>query len=267
MGDKPKLFAETVNQPYQVTNGINQLSQLWQISLPRIASSKNQSNTEPRPEYYLSIINPSHQAVTFDLTGYKKSSGLFDQAVGALREVPMGQLEIKGTYSMLLKLEEGALSGTNLLKLASPQPLAVEFVEYLPSSKITMPDIKPSATSSQNWYFPYVDIRSLNSCRLVVFNVQEQAAQIHLTLHRDFAGQVPRIRSFECGPQSQLTINLNEELAGGEGERRDGERFYGGVLLESSSPVIAERHSLQMVSPSYHLMDAVTNYRGKSLAS
>jgi ABC-type polysaccharide/polyol phosphate transport system ATPase subunit len=267
LGDKQKLFAESVSQPYQVTNGISQLSQLWQISLPQVASSKNQSNTEPRPEYYLSLINPHHQPVTFDLTGYKKSSGLFDQAVGALREVPMGQLEIKSTHSMLLKLEEGALSSTSMLKLTSSQPLAVEFVEYLPSSKITMPPIKPSATPSQDWYFPYVDIRSINNCRLVVFNILEQTAQVHLTLYRDFAGQVPRIRSFECGPQSQLTIDLNEELAGGEGERRDGERFYGGVFLEATSPVIIERHSLQMVSPSYHLMDAVNNYQSKHLAS
>lgn len=267
LGDKQNLFSEATHQHFQVTNGISQLSPLWQISLPQVIPSKEQSNAEPHPEYYLSIINPHHEVVTFDLTGYKKSSGLFDQTVGALREVPMGQLEIKNTHSMLLKLEEGAISGTSLLKLVSSQPLAVEFVEYLSSSKITMPNIKPSATPSQSWYFPYVDIRSINNCRLVAFNVQEQAVQIQMTLYRDFAGQVARIRSFECGPLSQLTIDLNEELAGGEGEKRHGERFYGGVLLESSGPVIVERHSLQMVSPSYHLMDAVANYQGRNLAS
>jgi ABC-type polysaccharide/polyol phosphate transport system ATPase subunit len=264
LGDKQKFLSETTNQHYQVTSGISQLSQLWQISLPQIASSKDQSNAEPRPEYYLSLINPHPQAVTFDLTGYKKSSGLFDQAVGALREVPMGQLEIKAGFSMLLMLEEGAITGTSLIKVASSQPLAVEFVEYTPSSKITVPNNKASAAPAQNWYFPHIDVRSINIYRLVVFNTQDHAAQIHLSLYRDFAGDVPKIKSFECSPLSQLTIDLNEELAGGEGEKRHGERFYGGILLEATSPVIVERQSLQMVSPNYHLMEETTYSRKKN---
>lgn len=266
LGDKQKLFSEATNQHVQITNGISQLSRTWQISLPPIAKTKDQSNAEPSPEYYLSIINPHHELVSFDLTGYKKSSGLFDQTVGALREVPMGRQEIKGGYSMLLRLEEGAISGTTLLKLDASQSVAVEFVEYIPSSNLTLPGSKANATPAQEWYFPHVDVRSINNYKLVVFNVQEQAAQINLSLFRDFAGRVPKLRSFECGPLSQLTIDLNEELAGGEGERRHGERFYGGVFLECSSPVIVERHSLQLVSPSYHLMDAApASKRGKPL--
>jgi hypothetical protein len=74
-------------------------------------------------------------------------------------------------------------------------------------------------------------------------------------------GRVPNLRTFECAPLSQLTIDLNDELAGGEGELRRGERFYGGVALGCSNPVIVERHSLQLVSPSYHLMEALTHYR------
>lgn len=256
LGDKQKFLSESVSQHFQVTNGISQLSQLWQISLPPITKAKDQSNAEPSPECYLSLINPHPQLVTFDLTGYKKSSGLFDQSVGALREVPMGQLEIKPGFSMLLRLEEGAISGTSLLKLGSSQPLAVEFVEYISSNKLTPPTSKASAAPAQEWYFPHIDVRSLNSCKLVVYNVQAQTTRIELSLFRDFAGPVSKLRSFECGPLSQLTIDLNEELAGGEGEKRHGERFYGGVFLQCTSPVIVERHSLQLVSPSYHLMDA-----------
>lgn len=256
LGDKQKFLSESVSQHFQVTNGISQLSQLWQISLPPLTKAKDQSNAEPSPECYLSLINPHPQLVTFDLTGYKKSSGLFDQSVGALREVPMGQLEIKPGFSMLLRLEEGAISGTSLLKLGSSQPLAVEFVEYISSNKLTPPTSKASAAPAQEWYFPHIDVRSLNSCKLVVYNVQAQTTRIELSLFRDFAGPVSKLRSFECGPLSQLTIDLNEELAGGEGEKRHGERFYGGVFLQCTSPVIVEQHSLQLVSPSYHLMDA-----------
>ena len=264
LGDKQKFLSESVSQHFQVTNGISQLSQLWQISLPPITKAKDQSNAEPSPECYLSLINPHPQLVTFDLTGYKKSSGLFDQSVGALREVPMGQLEIKPGFSMLLRLEEGAISGTSLLKLGSSQPLAVEFVEYISSNKLTPPTSKASAAPAQEWYFPHIDVRSLNSCKLVVYNVQAQTTRIELSLFRDFAGPVSKLRSFECGPLSQLTIDLNEELAGGEGEKRHGERFYGGVFLQCTSPVIVERHSLQLVSPSYHLMDATAPGKKKS---
>ena len=253
LGDRPKL-ANSASHPYLITNGISQLSNLWQISLPPIKASEK-SNAEPNSEYYLSIINPHETAVTFDLTGYKKSSGLFDQAVGALREVPMGRSEIKGTFSMLLRLEQGAISDTSLLKLTASHPLAAEFVEYLPSSKLTLPGSKINQAPARQWYIPHVDVRSINSYKLTVFNVQNQPVKLDMSLYRDFAGWVPELRTFECGPLSQLTIDLNDELAGGEGEKRHGERFYGGVSLDCSGPVIVERHSLQLVSPGYHLRD------------
>lgn len=261
LGDKQPHIQVENNRHLQITNGISQLSNLWQISLPPL-QSKDQSSAELSPEYYISVINPNPEKATFELTGYKKSNGLFDQAVGGLREVPMGKHHVDNYASLLLKLEEGAISGTSLLKVQSSQPLAVEFVEYMPgSSSPGATTSKASAAPAKDWYFPLVDVRSLNSYRLVVFNIQNQPIEVTLSLFRDTGGRVPKLRTFECAPLSQLTLNLNEELAGGEGEMRHGERFYGAALLECSNPAIVERHSLQLVSPSYHLTEALTHYR------
>ncbi len=264
LGDKQPLFSESNNRHLQVSSGISQLSNLWQISLPPIQKA-GRSNAEPAPEYYLSLINPNPEKTNFELSGFKKTSGLFDQSIGGLREVAMGKHGIDPHASLLLKLEEGAISGTSLLKVQSSQPVAVEFVEYLPGSNNSpSTNTKASAAPAKDWYFPQIDVRSINSCRLVVFNVQDQPTQVTLSLFRDSGGRVPNLRTFECAPLSQLTLDLNEELAGGEGELRHGERFYGGVLLECTNPVIVERHSLQLVSPSYHLMEAATPNRASS---
>lgn len=263
LGDKQQLLVESNNQHLQVSSGISQLSNLWQISLPPIRKA-GRSNAEPGPEYYLSLINPNLEKATFELSSYKKTSGLFDQAIGGLREVPMGKQSIDRYASLLLKLEEGAISGTSLIKVQSSQPLAVEFVEYIPGSKSTATNTKTSAAPAKDWYFPLIDVRSINSYRLVIFNVQNQQTQVTLSLFRDSGGQVPNLRTFECAPLSQLTVDLNEELAGGEGELRHGERFYGSVLLECTHPVIVERHSLQLVSPSYHLREAATPNRANT---
>lgn len=262
LGDKQPILPESQSQYLQVSNGISQLSNLWQITLPTTQKSER-SAAEPAPEYYLSLINPNPEKTTFELSGYKKSSGLFDQAVGGLREVAMGSYSLDQSASLLLKLEEGAVSGTSLLKVQSPQPLAVEFVEYMPGSSYAAANsiTKSSAAPAKDWYFPQIDVRSINRNCLVIFNVQDQPTQVTISLFRETGGPVRQLRSFECAPLSQLTLNLNEELAGGEGELRHGERFYGGVLLECSRPVIVERHSLQMVSPSYHLTEAVTPKR------
>ncbi|MBN9392767.1 MAG: ABC transporter ATP-binding protein [Chloroflexi bacterium] len=261
LGGKQPVVPADQNRHLQVNNGISQLSQLWQISLPP-APSIVQSNAEPSPEYYISVINPNPEKATFELTGYKKSSGLFDQAVGGLREVAMGTHTVDRYASLLLRLEEGAISGTSLLKVQSPQSLAVEFVDYrLSSSSVGTSNAKASAAPAKDWYFPMIDVRSINSYQLVVFNIQNQPTKVTLSLYRDMGGRVPNLRTFECAPLSQLTIDLNDELAGGEGELRRGERFYGGVTLACSNPVIVERHSLQLVSPSYHLMEALTHYR------
>jgi ABC-type polysaccharide/polyol phosphate transport system ATPase subunit len=261
LGGKQPVVPADQSRHLQVSNGISQLSQLWQISLPP-APLMVQSNAEPSPEYYISVINPNPEKATFELTGYKKTSGLFDQAVGGLREVPMGNHTVDKHASLLLRLEEGAISDTSLLKVQSPQSLAVEFVEYrLSSSNAGTSNAKASAAPAKDWYFPMIDVRSINNYRLVVFNIQNQPTKVTLSLYRDMGGRVPNLRTFECAPLSQLTIDLNDELAGGEGELRRGERFYGGVALGCSNPVIVERHSLQLVSPSYHLMEALTHYR------
>lgn len=79
--------------------------------------------------------------------------------------------------------------------------------------------------------------------------------QVSLSLFRDWGGLIPRLRTFQCNPHTLLKIDLNEELAGGEGERNHGEKFYGGVLLEADGAVIAERHSLQLFSPQHQLAE------------
>lgn len=247
------------NHNYQTSPGIIQrhLNSHWQFNLPEEAS-QSQDKSSPLLEIYLSILNPNTTPTSFELTGYKQSGNLFDQVAGKLRVVDMGNYEVGPCQTLLLKLEVGALLRTNLLNLEANQRLAAELVIYGPGQRFIQP--APSALPQPGLFrfFPFCDIRSDNECYFEVFNPRKEPAEIFLTLYRDWAAPVERIKTFHCDPHSQLTIDLREELAGGEGERSHGERFYGGVLLGSNQHLVIERRSWQTTSPHYHLDESQT---------
>lgn len=242
---------------YQVSPGIIQrhLHTYWQFNLPEIAS-ESQVKSGPPIEVYLSVLNPNGATASFELTGYKQSANTFDRVAGKLRMIEMGRFEVNPLQNILLKLEEGATLRTNQLNLSASLPLGAELLVYWPGQQFNPPNLPMLAQPGFSWYFPFCDVRADNECYFEIFNSNREEAEIHLTLYRDWAEPVQRLKTFYCDPHSQLTINLREELAGGEGERNRGERFYGGVLLESSQRVVIERHSLQLTSPHYHLNES-----------
>jgi ABC-type polysaccharide/polyol phosphate transport system ATPase subunit len=263
-----KLFStEWLNQQYsQVSVGITQPQNNWQFSLSDTSgdTSKRTNSSDEVVEYYLAILNPELWTVQCELVGYKRAGSLFDQVAGALRVIPMLQFELASHELKIIKLEDGALIRTSLLQLKASHGVAAEWLEFrpvvrknsLPAAKLPKAMPRFGMELGQLHYFPFCDIRANNLCRFEVFNPNEQPLEVYFSLYRDWAEPVHRLQTFECAPHSQLSLDLNQELAGGEGERQPGERFYGSILIEASAPVIVERYSLQLTSPHYHLFDS-----------
>ncbi len=223
---------------------------LWQFELP----AKPTQN-----EFYLSVINPNLTPLQLSITGYKTTGSQLDEAAGALRTLPIGTFTAAPHHTLLIKLEEATLRNVHLLKLVSSTPVVAELVEYEPGNKPKLLRLENTIQpvnvvgTALNWFFPFCDIRADNQCRFRIFNPNEVAVEIYLTLYMDWTNPVSRLRTYRIEANARLTLNLNEELAGGEGERHHGERFYGGLLIESTSPVVAERYALQLTSPHYNL--------------
>jgi hypothetical protein len=197
--------------------------------------------------------------------GYKRAGSLFDRTAGALRVVPMHQFDLAPHQLKIIKLEDGALIRTSLLQLTASHPLVAELVEFrpvgvgkdFPPAPLSNSMLRSGMVLGQLLYFPFCDIRANNLCRFEIFNPTAQEVEVSFSLYRDWAAPVHHVQTFQCNPHSQLSLDLNQELAAGEGERQPGERFYGSILIEATAPVMAERYSLQLTSPHYHLFDSL----------
>lgn len=234
--------------PYLTVNpGINTSTTDWQFSLTRLFNDK----TSPGSEYYLAILNTHRQPVKFKLTGYKLAGGLLDQTVGALHQQEIGEFEVAIHRSMLLNLEKDILATLSMLRVKASMALGLELIEYHPEVKPTLQETTQVIASvpSTLWFFPFCDVQRNNICRLEVFNPNNETVQFYITLFRDWGEPIFRLRGFQAAPHSRTTLDLNQELGSGEGERVPGERFYGGIMLDASSPVTAERHSWQVSLP------------------
>ena len=244
-------LTDELRQYLQVSKGIGQREthHVWQFVLP-VKESNNLGKANVAPEYYLAILNFQAEPTTVELSGYKESGSVLDQSAGVLREVRMGKFEIEAEKLLIIRLEQGAVLNTSMLRVLATGVIAVELVEYKPLRQRELTPILAGGNSgSYNRFFPFCDIRADNICQFKLFNPQDKPVTVSLTLYRDWSHSVPDIKTFVCSPNSYLLIDLNEELAGGEGEREHGEGFYGGVMLKSEQPIIAERYSLQLTSP------------------
>lgn len=227
----------------------------WEFSMPFAMQPDNYANMqqvvdEAETEYYLAILNPLVEKQTLEVTGYKQVGGQFDRLAGALRQFSMGRHEIEAEHTMMLRLNSSALRNLTQLRVTSDdQLLWVELVEYQPTPKVAGSSALMGVIPALFWVFPFCDIRGNNISRFEVFNPHDEPITVNLTLYRDWQGALYNIRTYRCSPHSQLMIDLNEELAGGEGERNHGERFYGGVALSSEHAIIAKRYNLQLSVP------------------
>lgn len=232
--------------------GSSQPTTFWQFNLATSEVSKVKAGRSAR-EYYLAVLNPGDETVSFALKGYKQAAGFLNTPLGVVRKADLGQFQIDPyKKSLFLKLEEAVLLDRNLLELNSTAPVVAEVVEYqarpLARSSRGSP-LLPGANPALGWYFPYCDIQGQNLCYFKIFNPHGHQVEVELNLYRDWAGVVPAIRRFECQAHSQLTVVLNEELAGGEGEREHGAGFYGSTVFSATAPVVVERYTLQLIPP------------------
>jgi ABC-type polysaccharide/polyol phosphate transport system ATPase subunit len=238
------LLSVDVSRYLTISPGISSATTNWQINLDHLFNKGTSATTE----YYLAILNTHHQPVKFKMVGYKQATGLLDQTVGALNQQELGEFEIGTHRSMLLKLEKNMLDQLSMLRVKANKALGLELIDYQLDLRPVVQEVNKSlaAIPSTLWLFPFCDIRSNNICRLEVFNSNTETVQMHITLFRDWGEPIFRLRGFQCAPNSRTTLNLNEELGSGEGERAPGERFFGGIMLDASCPVTVERHSLQL---------------------
>ncbi len=236
---------KTVPQALQISNGITQLSTLWNFKLD---SEKNRRQENPA-EFYLAVLNPQTAPTNFELKVYKQGKAGSE----SLRTLPIGHFELGPNQTLLLKLEEGAILNSSQLMLKASTALATELVSYVPGhradAQTTVLDINPA----QNWYFPFCDIRFDNLCEFEMLNLGETPARIALTIYPEQNAALNEVVSFNCSPNSKSKVDFNQlikELIPQHPYLKD---FHGGISFQSDSSILIERHYLQNTSPRFQL--------------
>ncbi|HEX2910733.1 MAG TPA: ABC transporter ATP-binding protein [Chloroflexia bacterium] len=239
-----------INSPdrtsYQSTLGISQISKLWQFNLSHVQQVENRfTYNKDSLQRYLAVLNTTPEPTSFKVTGYKPAEGLLDRAAGIMHDLQLGEFQLPGHQTTLLKLEEKAINRISQLQIESKNHLAVEVVEYDPDK--TLSDNHSSQPNGAIpgiwWFFPFCDTREANRVQFTVLNPSTEPVEIYLSLFRDGSGVEHRIRTYQCLPHAELFIDLNDEMRNETG-------FFGSVMLEGVREIICWRYTQQVTPPS-----------------